>query len=157
MERKMKIITMMEVENCLKSKLLPVKETGLGYHINKNIVILNKAIKEHRALLPVLQEPFIIKDENGEKQLFKLKQEGQGLALFLDEEGNKVKATKEDKLKDSIYDVENSDFQEVVDKWEKDEITVDLFDLPKEKVDECIENGKFDGVDITPLLGILID
>ena len=157
MERKMKIITMMEVENCLKSKLLPVKETGLGYHINKNIVILNKAIKEHRELLPVLQEPFIVKDENGEKQLFKLKQEGQGLALFLDENGNKVKATEKDTLKDSIYDVENPAFQEAVKNWEEDAVKVDLFDFPKDKIEACIENNKFDGVDITPLLGILID
>ncbi len=158
MERKMRIMEIMTVENCLRRTLLPVKDTGLGYHINKNLIILERKLKEHREVLKKLQEDNLIKDSEGKPQYFKMIQsEKLGYSPEIAEDGSYIKATEKDNLKDFIIDNKNKAYLDAVKAWEDDELEVDIFDFPKDKVLTAISDNKFDGIDITPLLGIYID
>jgi len=153
----MKIAQLNLLQYQLRKELLPVKETGLGYHINKNLLKIDNAIEESKKLYDSIEKSHIVKDEEGKPKKFKVSKDGK---VAIGANGLPLELTKEEAesgiASAEIVNRTSTSYKEDVENWENEEIKVDLFIFPKEKVDICIKENKFDGIDISGLFGTLI-
>jgi hypothetical protein len=155
----MKIEQLNIIQYQLRVNLLPVKETGLGYHINKNLVTIDRAIKSHNEVLKGIQDSHMFKKENEEPILFKLDSKG---IVLLDKNGSPIELSKEEIQggmipSTSLVNFRSKEYISDYENWENGEISIELMKFPEEKVEECKKSNKFDGIDISALIGVLMD
>lgn len=140
----------------LRVNLLPVKETGLGYHINRNLVRIDKVVEEQNEVYKGIREKHTIKNEDGKRKRYKADKNG---GIILDSIGKAIELPEDDMLSPFSYkvDTQSNEYKEEMKEWESTELEVELIKFPVDKVKECEKNNKFDGIDITSLIGVLMD
>jgi hypothetical protein len=154
----MKIEQLNIIQYQLRVNLLPVKETGLGYHINKNLVHIDKVINERNMLFKQIEDSYIFKSDDGKPKKFKLSKDGKPM---IDATGALVEAS-ESEIKEGktqlgeLTNRQSEFYKQDIKNWEDEDLEVSLHVFPKDKVDACVKEDKFDGIDISALFGTLI-
>ena len=146
-----------EVYNLLEQKLLPIKGTGLAYQISKNLKNIKGFFTELEEVRKGIVDKYTEKDENGNvvEYIYINNETTKQPELATDEEGNNIKATSEDVFKGGKLDFKNPEFQKEIDALMKTEFDnfykIDLSKLSENQI------MLLDGVDLSPLLGCIID
>ena len=108
---------------------------GLGYEINKNLHLTKKALTDWTDRLNEYKAEKYIKDESGKPEVFEV-------------DGQQFNKFKED---------ETEEINEVFEKFSNESFELPLVEFDGDKIKEAFLAGKFDGVDLSALYGVLID
>lgn len=155
--KKIDLTILSNVQYCLRNVLLPVLETGLDYIIAKNLSKLDSYMKAKQASLKELDEKYYFrKDKKVLLYAYTQKEDGSTVWKF-DKDGNYI-------LFDSSQttpsmprtDYNNPDFIKAVLAL-NDDVSFEFHKFPKEEVEELFKQGKFSGLDLSPLIGTLIE
>lgn len=141
----------------LRETMLPLKETGILYHINKNLLKIDRAFKTKVKELEELNKQFIVKDDKGNEIKYKTKMVGNQLILETDAAGHFIPVEGEYKGSSDVrVDIDSPEYKEAQKAWTEDAFFDDFHQIEAEKIKALMESGKLDGVDITPLIGFII-
>jgi hypothetical protein len=159
---KIKINKLGEIEACLNNTLLPIKGTGLNYEITKNLVKIRRVIEEWNSVWDKTRDSFLIKNSKNEDAYFVQVVGAEGKMEFLkDAAGNFVEVSEKTKLEDGQSMSKRIDltvdFFEATKKHHSEEVEIEFHVFNKEKTKKLFEDGTFDGLNLTPLFGVLIE
>lgn len=154
------------IETSLRRDILKVPDTGFNYIINKNLVKLDRFIKEHEELFEKIRERYLVKNAKGDTIYYAYHSEAKNpqdplyAQLKNDANGNYIEVSEKDRAKTPAtarYDVlNNPQYKKDVEAWENDvEFTFHKF--PQTEIEQLIKDGKLDTIDYTPLIGFLFD
>lgn len=150
------------IATSLRRDIIKVPETGLNYIINKNLVKIDRYLKERDELFKNIREKYIVKDANGKQIYFAYysdPKDPQYNQLKLDANGNFIEVAEKDRAKipaTTRYDILDPEYKKDIEAWEND-IEFTFHKFPQAEVEELIKDGKFDTLDYTPLIGFLFD
>lgn len=146
------------IQIVLRNVLLPVEGTGLSYEITKNLIVIDKVLKEKHEQEVEINKQFLFKDDkkvplqyavkplNG-KDVYDLRD---GKFIVIDKEVDKITATQ------PMVNRQNPEFIEAYQKLTTDiHIAFEKFD--NRKMTTMYKKGKFENIDLTPLHGFLFE
>lgn len=160
-------LTIFEVENIyitLKEHVLPKNPPGLTVDIIKNMTKCERFLKKREEQIKLLQENHFMKDDNNRVIQYAYKTEynpsgGHTNKYELDEKGRYIIIDKNiDKTTPCMpmLDGTNPEFIAALKRLQT-EVPIKLIKFPKDKTDKCFEEGVFDGINLTCLIGHVID
>lgn len=161
-EEKITMSDLGAIQYALRVELLPVKGTGLNYSIIKNLVRVDKAVKEKGLEIKELTDKYTFKDAEGSpiKYAYEDKKDAVNYGKALtDSNGNFIKVTAEDTINrpsTTLVDRVNPEYQKALEEIEND-VQIEFHKFSQDTVKKCFNDGLFDGLDLTALVGHLFE
>lgn len=146
------------IQITLREKLLPIKGTNLLSEITKNLILVDKEVEKIDLRLLEINKQFTDKNENGKDKRFKVITMNNQQIFDLDEDGNfqevdeNYNGTWSTRVKSN-----EQEYIDTIETLEKDKVEIKFEKFDRYKFKDLVKKGKFDGIDLTPLVGFIID
>lgn len=151
------VIELSVKQRWLREIFLPVKNLPFLYPISSSLVNLDNVIKTHNKKRETMMETIVKKDGNGRIINYKCKPGDGPLIHDLDKNGELIPVGDEYVGRFSpFYNTLEPNYIEEDLKWQKQILSVDIFPIKRSDVKKYMNNGKLDGIDLTPLFDFFI-
>lgn len=146
---------LLELQTAIRTTLLPIKGTGLALELTLLVSSIDDYIAKKKKDLTHLNETFAVKNEDGSLKYFAV----EGSNFKLDATSNFIEVSEEDSKKipsASRADTACDDYREA---YTELFTTVDIVLKPlnRNKINIAFDKALFDGLDLTPFIGYIID
>jgi len=156
---------LLEHQYTLRKTLLPIKGTGLLFHVTHNLGLTDRELKSILGAIEEMENSVIRKDEKGRNIKFKAELKHQVVAgelkefyeHVLDDNNQPIPLPFDsNEVSSPYYDRDSSEFQDAYKQLVEKEREITFETISKDRIKKLMDTNVIDGVDLSLIWGTII-